>query len=122
MPVHYFFERINEMTLKMTENLRQKLDRLGIECYDISGRPKHLYGIYRKMYLKQKEFHEVYDISGLRIIVEKREDCYRTLAIVHDSYRPIPGRFKSSSYFDGKFELYSLTTIFAHLCIFTILL
>ena len=80
--------------LKMTENLRRKLEKAGIECYDISGRPKHLYGIYRKMYLKQKEFHEVYDISGLRVIVEKREDCYRTLAIVHDSYRPIPGRFK----------------------------
>lgn len=80
--------------LKMTENLQQKLDQAGIEFYDISGRPKHLYGIYRKMYLKQKEFHEVYDISGLRVIVEKREDCYRTLAIIHDSYRPIPGRFK----------------------------
>ncbi|NET42676.1 bifunctional (p)ppGpp synthetase/guanosine-3',5'-bis(diphosphate) 3'-pyrophosphohydrolase [Okeania sp. SIO2B3] len=80
--------------LEMTENLRQKLDQAGIECYDISGRPKHLYGIYRKMHLKQKAFHEVYDIAGLRIIVNKREDCYRTLAIVHDSYRPIPGRFK----------------------------
>ncbi|NEQ38141.1 MAG: bifunctional (p)ppGpp synthetase/guanosine-3',5'-bis(diphosphate) 3'-pyrophosphohydrolase [Okeania sp. SIO3I5] len=80
--------------LEMTENLRRKLDEAGIEYYDISGRPKHLYGIYRKMYLKQKEFHEVYDISGLRIIVKKKEDCYRTLAIVHDSYRPIPGRFK----------------------------
>jgi len=80
--------------LEMTENLRQKLEQAGIEYYDISGRPKHLYGIYRKMYLKQKEFHEVYDISGLRIIVKKKEDCYRTLAIIHDSYRPIPGRFK----------------------------
>ncbi|NEO56653.1 MAG: bifunctional (p)ppGpp synthetase/guanosine-3',5'-bis(diphosphate) 3'-pyrophosphohydrolase [Okeania sp. SIO3B5] len=80
--------------LEMTEKLRQKLDQAGIECYDISGRPKHLYGIYRKMHFKQKAFHEVYDIAGLRIIVNKREDCYRTLAIVHDSYRPIPGRFK----------------------------
>lgn len=80
--------------LEMTENLRRKLEQAGIEYYEISGRPKHLYGIYRKMYLKQKEFHEVYDISGLRIIVEKNEDCYRSLAIVHDSYRPIPGRFK----------------------------
>ncbi|MCL2932530.1 MAG: bifunctional (p)ppGpp synthetase/guanosine-3',5'-bis(diphosphate) 3'-pyrophosphohydrolase [Trichodesmium sp. MAG_R03] len=89
-------KRINRETrlLKMTENLRHKLDQAGIEFYDISGRPKHLYGIYRKMYLKQKEFHEVYDISGLRVIVEKREDCYRTLAIIHDSYHPIPGRFK----------------------------
>ena len=80
--------------LEMTELLREKLEQAGIECYDISGRPKHLYGIYRKMHFKQKEFHEVYDISGLRIIVNKKEDCYRALAIVHDSYRPIPGRFK----------------------------
>ncbi|MGB3513156.1 MAG: bifunctional (p)ppGpp synthetase/guanosine-3',5'-bis(diphosphate) 3'-pyrophosphohydrolase [Microcoleaceae cyanobacterium] len=80
--------------LKMTDILRQKLDEAGIEYYDISGRPKHLYGIYRKMHFKQKEFHEVYDIAGLRIIVEKKEDCYRALAIVHDSFRPIPGRFK----------------------------
>ncbi len=80
--------------LEMTDILRKKLEQVGIECYDISGRPKHLYGIYHKMQLRQKKFHEVYDLAGLRIIVKKKEDCYRALAIIHDSYRPIPGRFK----------------------------
>lgn len=77
-----------------TEALRSRIEKSGIKCYEISGRPKHLYGIYRKMQRKQKEFHEVYDIAGLRIIVDSNEECYRALAIVHDTFRPIPGRFK----------------------------
>ena len=77
-----------------TEMLRSRLEQTGIQCYEVSGRPKHLYGIYRKMERRQKEFHEVYDIAGLRIIVHTKEECYRALAIVHDTFRPIPGRFK----------------------------
>lgn len=77
-----------------TENLRSRLEQIGIKCFEVSGRPKHLYGIYRKMQRSQKEFHEVYDVAGLRIIVDSNEECYRALAIVHDTFRPIPGRFK----------------------------
>jgi GTP pyrophosphokinase len=61
---------------------------------DINGRPKHLYGIYQKMQRQHKGFHEIYDIAAMRLIVQTKEECYRALAIVHDAFRPIPGRFK----------------------------
>ncbi len=60
----------------------------------LQGRPKHLYGIYGKMQRQHKEFHEIYDIAALRIIVGTNEECYRALAVVHDAFKPIPGRFK----------------------------
>jgi RelA/SpoT family (p)ppGpp synthetase len=60
----------------------------------VHGRPKHLYGIWSKMQRQQKAFHEIYDVAALRIICPSLESCYRALAVVHDTFRPIPGRFK----------------------------
>jgi len=74
--------------------LHNSLDELGIHRLDVSGRPKHLYGIYQKMQRQQKEFHEIFDVAALRIIVQTKDECYRALAVVHDVFRPIPGRFK----------------------------
>jgi GTP diphosphokinase / guanosine-3',5'-bis(diphosphate) 3'-diphosphatase len=79
---------------KVTSILRQRLYQAGIKVSDISGRPKHLYSIYQKMQRQNKEFHEIYDLAALRIIVNTNEECYRALAVVHDAFRPIPGRFK----------------------------
>ena len=79
---------------KVAEILRAGLEQAGIQCLDISGRPKHLYGIYQKMHRQQKEFHEIYDLAAMRIMVQTNEECYRALAVVHDAFRPIPGRFK----------------------------
>ncbi|MEP0922148.1 bifunctional (p)ppGpp synthetase/guanosine-3',5'-bis(diphosphate) 3'-pyrophosphohydrolase [Leptolyngbya sp. ST-U4] len=79
---------------KVAETLRERLDQLGIHCYDISGRPKHLYGIYQKMQRQQKSFEEIYDIAAVRVIVGTNDECYRALAVVHDAFCPIPGRFK----------------------------
>jgi len=76
------------------EILQIRLEQIGITNVEISGRPKHLYGIYRKMQQQQKEFHEIFDIAGIRMITQTHDQCYRALAIVHDSFRPIPGRFK----------------------------
>ncbi|MDJ1179793.1 bifunctional (p)ppGpp synthetase/guanosine-3',5'-bis(diphosphate) 3'-pyrophosphohydrolase [Roseofilum sp. BLCC_M91] len=76
------------------EVLQIRLEQIGIDNVEISGRPKHLYGIYRKMQQQQKEFHEIFDIAGIRMITQSHDQCYRALAIVHDSFRPIPGRFK----------------------------
>ncbi|GAB1543196.1 bifunctional (p)ppGpp synthetase/guanosine-3',5'-bis(diphosphate) 3'-pyrophosphohydrolase [Scytonema sp. NUACC21] len=83
-----------ERLAAVAETLRNRLVEAGIQCLDISGRPKHLYSIYQKMQRQNKEFHEIYDLAALRIIVNSNEECYRALAIVHDAFRPIPGRFK----------------------------
>lgn len=79
---------------QVAETLRQRLVDSGIPVTDVSSRPKHLYSIYRKMEVQKKDFHEIYDIAAVRLIVNNNEDCYRALAIVHDAFRPIPGRFK----------------------------
>ena len=74
--------------------LRDRLAAVGLGNCDVSGRPKHLYGIWSKMQRQQKAFHEIYDVAALRIICPNLESCYRALAVVHDTFRPIPGRFK----------------------------
>jgi GTP pyrophosphokinase len=79
---------------RVAATLRYRLEELGMECLDVSGRPKHLYGIYQKMQRQQKEFHEIFDVAAIRLIVNSNDECYRALAVVHDAFRPIPGRFK----------------------------
>ena len=74
--------------------LRDRLAASGLQTCDVSGRPKHLYGIWSKMQRQQKAFHEIYDVAALRLICPNLECCYRALAVVHDTFRPIPGRFK----------------------------
>lgn len=78
----------------VTEALQKRFDQGGIEVEELKGRPKHLYGIYQKMQQQQKTFAEIYDLAGVRVILKTREDCYRALAIIHDEFKPIPGRFK----------------------------
>jgi GTP pyrophosphokinase len=78
----------------VAETLRQRMHEAGIQVVEVSSRPKHLYSIYNKMEKQRKDFHEIYDVAAVRLIVGTKEDCYRALAIVHDAFRPIPGRFK----------------------------
>lgn len=61
---------------------------------NISGRSKHLYSIYKKMVYKHKKFDEIYDLQAIRIICKDVMTCYGVLGIIHNKYRPIPGRFK----------------------------
>ena len=73
--------------------LREKLDE-SIPNLSIEGRVKSIHGIYRKMYMQSKQFEEIYDIYAVRVIVNTVTDCYNVLGMVHEMFRPIPGRFK----------------------------
>lgn len=75
------------------ELLREKLDG-SIPNLSIEGRVKSIHGIYRKMYMQSKQFEEIYDIYAVRVIVNTVTDCYNVLGMVHEMFRPIPGRFK----------------------------
>ncbi|MEM6501610.1 MAG: bifunctional (p)ppGpp synthetase/guanosine-3',5'-bis(diphosphate) 3'-pyrophosphohydrolase [Cyanobacteria bacterium P01_C01_bin.89] len=79
---------------RVTNRINMRLGELGIHKAEISGRPKHLYGIYQKMQRKNKSFWEIHDIAAVRVIVNAVDECYRALAVVHDEFRPIPDRFK----------------------------
>ena len=84
-----------EKRLSSTLNLmKENLLSAGLKNFEITGRPKHLYGIWSKMERQQKQFSEIYDVAALRIIVDNSDSCYRALAVVHDTFKPIPGRFK----------------------------
>ncbi len=61
---------------------------------EVHGREKHHYSIYRKMKTQHKSFSEIMDVFGFRVVVEQPDDCYRTLGIVHNLYKPVAGRFK----------------------------
>ncbi|MGQ9492318.1 MAG: RelA/SpoT family protein [Anaerolineae bacterium] len=72
--------------------IRNKLKEEGIAA-EVTGRPKHIYSIYRKMKEKGRDFEEIYDVRGVRIIVDNVKDCYAVLGIIHSMWRPIPGQF-----------------------------
>jgi len=78
---------------EVKEIIEKKLKEHNVEGI-VRGRPKHLYGIYKKIEQEQVDLEHIYDIVGFRIIVNSIKECYETLGIVHSSWKPIPGRFK----------------------------
>ncbi|MBP5427157.1 MAG: bifunctional (p)ppGpp synthetase/guanosine-3',5'-bis(diphosphate) 3'-pyrophosphohydrolase [Clostridiales bacterium] len=98
-----YYELVNKIATKRQERevyvedivntLKEKTKELGIKC-SVDGRPKHFYSIYRKMKTQQKTLEQIYDLFALRVIVSTVKECYMVLGLVHDLYKPVPGRFK----------------------------
>ncbi|MFM8621123.1 MAG: RelA/SpoT family protein [Candidatus Nanopelagicaceae bacterium] len=87
----------NPMREKMSEEviatLNEDLRRDGIDAL-VTGRQKHYFSIYQKMVVRGREFNEIYDLVGVRVLVENVRDCYAVLGSIHARWSPVPGRFK----------------------------
>lgn len=75
------------------QTLAAALEEIGVSA-EIQGRPKHFYSIYQKMTKQGKDFSEIWDLMGLRVIVGTLRECYAVLGAIHSIWKPIPGRFK----------------------------
>src|SRR2546430_16752457 len=93
-----------EYLQQVLESVRTRLDQLQIKA-DVRGRPKHYWSIYEKMVVRGKEFDEVQDLVGVRVVVESVKDCYAALGSIHAMWKPLQGRFKDSIAMP-KFNLY----------------
>jgi guanosine-3',5'-bis(diphosphate) 3'-pyrophosphohydrolase len=80
--------------------LRQVTNRVQLDLKsakikaETTGRPKHLYSIYQKMIVRGRDFNDIYDLVGVRILVDTVRDCYAALGVIHANWQPVPGRFK----------------------------
>jgi guanosine-3',5'-bis(diphosphate) 3'-pyrophosphohydrolase len=82
-----------QLLKKIREPISERLKANGLNA-QVEGRAKHFYSIYQKMQRQQKSFAEIYDLLAIRIIVEKKEECYAALGLVHSMYTPLADRFK----------------------------
>ncbi len=82
---------LNEIKQRIEERLREAMPNVTLS---FQGRVKSIHGIYRKMYVQNRDFDEIYDIYAIRVITDTVADCYNILGIMHDMFRPIPNRFK----------------------------
>ena len=99
-PIGYY-EIVDKISQKQSERdqyisdiislLQSRLERLDIESH-VEGRAKHFYSIYRKMFMQNKSIDEIYDLFAVRVIVNTDADCYAVLGMVHELFKPIPGR------------------------------
>ena len=78
---------------QLVADVEKRFSDMGIKS-EVSGRPKHLWSIYEKMIVKGRPFDEIYDLVGIRVIVENVRDCYAALGTVHATWKPVQGRFK----------------------------
>ncbi|NBU31876.1 MAG: bifunctional (p)ppGpp synthetase/guanosine-3',5'-bis(diphosphate) 3'-pyrophosphohydrolase [Actinobacteria bacterium] len=83
----------DEFLNKLIAEVQVDLKEAGLET-EVSGRPKHYYSVYQKMIVRGRDFQDIYDLTGVRILVDSIQDCYATLGVVHNHWNPVPGRFK----------------------------
>jgi GTP diphosphokinase / guanosine-3',5'-bis(diphosphate) 3'-diphosphatase len=94
----------DEFLARVLVAVRERLAASGINA-EVTGRPKHLWSIYEKMVVRGKEFDDLYDLVGIRVIVEAEKDCWAALGSIHAIWPPVQGRFKD--YINSpKFNLY----------------
>ena len=78
---------------EVIERIKTDLSRGGVKA-EVTGRPKHYYSIYQKMIVRGREFTDIYDLVGIRVLVDTEQICYATLGVIHANWQPVPGRFK----------------------------
>ena len=86
-------EQRQEFVDAIVKEVTRHIHQAGIEA-DVNGRIKHFFSIYKKMVNQHKTLDQIYDLFAVRIIVETVKDCYAALGVIHEMYKPIPGRFK----------------------------
>lgn len=85
--------RRDQLLQEVIENLSADLHEARIKA-SVTGRPKHYYSIYQKMIARNVEFDDIYDLVGIRVLVDSVRDCYAALGTIHARWNPVPGRFK----------------------------
>ncbi len=83
-----------ELVKALREPLERELARAGIKDVDVTGRPKHLWSIYKKMKQREKPYEEIFDLLAVRVLVNAVPDCYHALGVIHDGYTPVQERIK----------------------------
>ena len=79
---------------QMADPLMERLTKAGIKDVDVTGRPKHLWSIYKKMKQREKPYEEIYDLLAIRVLVNTVPDCYHALGVIHDGWTPVQERIK----------------------------
>ena len=83
-----------EQIKTIINTLSEKIHEMGLHHFEIDGRPKHLYSIYRKMVIQNRSFDQIYDLIAVRVVVDTIPECYTVLGIAHTLWTQMPGRFK----------------------------
>jgi GTP pyrophosphokinase len=79
---------------QLADPLIERLNRAGIRDVEVTGRPKHLWSIYKKMKQREKPYEEIYDLLAIRVLVKSVPDCYHALGVIHDGWTPVQERIK----------------------------